>query len=55
MIKEIRDSMATCEELNTYQSTGYYKILENKYNDLRKYTVNLFDLDFKGTKEPNPF
>lgn len=48
--KEIRDSMAACEELNTYQSTGYYEILENKYNDLRKYTVNLFDLDFKGTK-----
>jgi len=42
------DSIAACEAMSTYQTSGFYQILENKYNDLRKYTTHLFELEFKG-------
>lgn len=46
--KEMEASLTACDQLNTYQTSGYYEILERKYSDLRKYTVHLFKLDFKG-------
>ena len=45
---EMQEAIIACEQLSDYQATGYYEILERKYNDLRKYTTNLFHLDFKG-------
>jgi hypothetical protein len=46
--EQILDAVSTCEKLSNYQSKGYYQILEGKYNDLRKYMVEFFDLNFKG-------
>ncbi|TXT29487.1 MAG: hypothetical protein FD136_1852 [Chitinophagaceae bacterium] len=46
--KALDDSIAACEAMSTYQTSGFYQILENKYNDLRKYTTHLFELEFKG-------
>ena len=46
--KVLDDSIVACEAMSTYQISGYYKILENKYNDLRKYTTYLFELEFNG-------
>ena len=50
----MQESLAACEELSSYQANGYYQILENKYNDLRKYTVRLFQLDFEGASGTEP-
>lgn len=46
--KEMEASLTACDQLNTYQTCGYYEILERKYSDLRKYTTLFFQLDFKG-------
>lgn len=46
--KILDDSIVACDELSVYQSNGFYQILENKYNDLRKYTPHLFELAFRG-------
>ena len=46
--KKIQEAVAACEQLSDYQSLGYYKILEGKYSDLRKYMMSFFELDFKG-------
>ncbi len=48
--KRMTEAMTSCEQLSDYQEKGYYEILERKYSDLRKYTVNLFELGFKGAK-----
>jgi hypothetical protein len=45
--KILDDSILACEQLSGYQSSGFYQTLENKYNDLRKYTPYLFELEFK--------
>ena len=46
--KILDDSIAACEQLSIYQTSGFYRVLENKYNDLRKYMPNLFEFEFKG-------
>ena len=48
--RDMMEALTTCEQLTNYQEKGFYEILENKYNDLRKYTINLLKLDFKGAK-----
>lgn len=52
--QEMTQSLNACEQLSTYQTSGYYEILERKYSDLRKYTINLFQLDFKGAPGTEP-
>ncbi|MBX3710225.1 MAG: Tn3 family transposase [Gammaproteobacteria bacterium] len=46
--KILNDSITACEQLSIYQTSGFYRTLENKYNDLRKYMPHLFELEFKG-------
>jgi len=42
------EAVTACEQVSEYQEKGFYQILENKYIDLRKYTVNFCKLDFEG-------
>lgn len=48
--KKLDDAVLACEQLSSYQSNGFYHVLESKYHDLRKYMPNLLELDFKGAR-----
>jgi len=48
------NAIVACEKLSDYQTSGYYAILENKYNDLRKYMPNFFNLPFEGAVGMEP-